>query len=344
MFSFGNPIFLVLLAAIPLLLGLFVLTRRAREKKLKKFGKPVVLQMQMPDASKYTPWIKITLQLLAVALIVVVLARPRAKGKSFDSTVTVQGSEVMIALDISNSMLASSTENTDGISRLKRSKFLVEKLIDRLENDKVGLVGFAGDAYLQMPLTTDFGSAKLFLNSLSPSMISNQGTAIGSAIDLSMTAFSSNPKCQKTIVLITDGENHEDDAVGAASAAKEKGVEIDVVGVGTAKAMAIPMGDGTFLKDGQGQIAMTSFNEPAAMKVAQEGGGVYVQASNSNAVDILDDQIRKAKKSNMQKKVFSPSEEQFPAFAWIILAVLIIDVLITDKKISWLINTNFFGK
>lgn len=344
MFSFGYPALLLLLLAIPVVFGLFLLSRKARERKLKKYGNLAVLGLQMPDVSKYTPWIKISLELSAIAVIVIILARPRAKGEAKESMVNVQGSEVVIALDISNSMLASSTEDPNGISRLKRSRFLVEKLIDNLGNDKVGLVVFAGDAYLQLPLTTDFSSAKLFLNSLSPSMISNQGTAIGSAIELSMSAFSADPQCQKSIVLITDGENHEDDALKAAEAAKEKGVEIDVVGVGTAKPMAIPLGDGTYLKDASGQVAMTSFNEEAAMAIAEVGTGVYVQANNSDAAKILDSQIKKAKKSNMQKKIFSPNDEQFPVFAWMALVLLVIDVMITDKKISWLVNTNFFGK
>lgn len=344
MFSFGYPQLLILLLLLPILFGLYVLTRKARNKKLKQFGQLPVLNLQMPEVSRYTPWIKISLELLLVAVIVVILARPRAKGEASASTVNVQGSEVVVALDISNSMLASSTEDPKGISRLQRSKFLVEKLIDKFENDKVGIVVFAGDAYLQLPVTDDFSSAKLFLNSLSPSLISNQGTAIGAAIDLSMTAFSENPQCQKSIVLITDGENHEDDAVRAAKTAKEKGVEIDVVSVGTSKPMAMPLGDGTFLTDENGQAAMTACNEEMAMDIAKIGTGVYVSANNSDAVDILADQIAKAKKANMQKKIFTPNDEQFPVFAWIALALLIIDLLVSDKKISWLINTNFFGK
>lgn len=344
MFSFGYPILLFLLFAVPVLFGLFLLSRKARTKKLKKFGSLSVLDGLMPEVSKYTPWIKISIQLFLAVVVIVMLARPRAKGLSTMNNVNVQGSEVVIALDISNSMLASSTDKPDGISRLQRAKFLVEKLIDRLGNDRVGLVVFAGDAYVQLPMTNDFGSAKLFLNTLSPSAISNQGTAIGAAVDLSMSVFSSDPKCQKTIVLITDGENHEDDALAAVKAAKEKGVEINVVGVGTEKPMAIPLGDGTYLTDEDGQAAMTAFNETAAMEIAKAGTGVYVAANNSDAVDVLDNQIKKAKKTNMQKKIFSPADEQFPVFAWIALILLIADVLISDKKISWLVNTNFFGK
>lgn len=297
----------------------------------------------MPDASRYLPWIKISIELLLIAVVVVILARPRAKGTSSLTSKKVQGSEIVVAMDISNSMLASSTNSEDGISRLQRAKFIVEKLFDRLQNDKVGLVVFAGDAYVQMPITNDFSSAKMFLNSLSTNMVSNQGTAIGAAIETSMGMFSNNPKCQKSIVLITDAENHEDDAIEMAKAAKSKGVDIEVVGVGDSKPMPIPMGNGTYMQY-EGQVVQTAFNEQAAQEIAKVGTGVYVSGNNANAVDILSDQLKKAKKTNMDKKVFSPNDEQFPVFAWMALLLLVVDIMVSEKKISWLTKTNLFGK
>lgn len=343
MFSFGNPKILFLLFLLPVIFGLFMLSRIAREKKLKKFGNLEVLQGQMPDASRYLPWIKISIELLLVVVVVVILARPRAKGTSSLTNKKVQGSEIVVAMDISNSMLASSTNSEDGISRLQRAKFIVEKLFDRLQNDKVGLVVFAGDAYVQMPITNDFSSAKMFLNSLSTNMVSNQGTAIGAAIETSMGMFSNNPKCQKSIVLITDAENHEDDAIEMAKTAKSKGVDIEVVGVGDSKPMPIPMGNGTYMQY-EGQVVQTAFNEQAAQEIAKVGTGVYVSGDNANAVDILSDQLKKAKKTNMDKKVFSPNDEQFPVFAWMALLLLVIDIMVSEKKISWLTKTNLFGK
>lgn len=343
MFSFGNPKILFLLFLLPVVFGLFMLSRIAREKKLKKFGNLEVLQGQMPDASRYLPWIKISIELLLIAVVVVILARPRAKGTSSLTSKKVQGSEIVVAMDISNSMLASSTNSEDGISRLQRAKFIVEKLFDRLQNDKVGLVVFAGDAYVQMPITNDFSSAKMFLNSLSTNMVSNQGTAIGAAIETSMGMFSNNPKCQKSIVLITDAENHEDDAIEMAKAAKSKGVDIEVVGVGDSKPMPIPMGNGTYMQY-EGQVVQTAFNEQAAQEIAKVGTGVYVSGNNANAVDILSDQLKKAKKTNMDKKVFSPNDEQFPVFAWMALLLLVVDIMVSEKKISWLTKTNLFGK
>lgn len=183
----------------------------------------------------------------------------------------------------------------------------------------------------------------MFLNSLSTNMVSNQGTAIGAAIETSMGLFSNNPKCQKSIVLITDAENHEDDAIAAAKAAKDKGIEIDVVGVGSSSPMPIPMGGGTYMSFNN-QLVRTAFNEQSAQEIAKVGTGVYVSGNNTSAVDILDDQLKKAKKTNMDKKVFSPADEQFPVFAWIALILLVTDILVSEKKISWLTKTNFFGK
>ena len=174
-------------------------------------------------------------------------------------------------------------------------------------------------------------------------MIDNQGTAIGAAIETSMSLFSDNPQCQKSIVLITDGENHEDDAEQSVRAAKDAGVIVNVVGVGSAKAMPIPW-EGGYLTTENGQVVTTAFNESAAMNLAKIGDGVYVSANNTAVVDILDDQLKKAKKTNMEKKVFTPANEQFPVVAWMVLALLVVSLFVTDKKISWLMNTNFFSK
>lgn len=343
MFSFGNPKILFLLLLIPAFLCLFILQRRLRIKNLRKFGDLNLLKSQMPMVSDYTPWIRISLMLLAIAVIVVILARPRVRGNSTLNTKKVQGSEVVVAIDISNSMLASSTDSEKGVSRLQRTKFIVEKLFEKIADDKVGLVVFAGDAYVQMPITNDFSSAKLFLNSLSTDLVGNQGTAIGSAIEESTSLFSNDKKCQKSIILITDAENHEDDAIAMAKEAQKFGIEINVVGVGTGTPMPIRLKDGTYMTF-DGQIVKTACDEKAASEIAKIGKGVYVTADNSDAVNILSDQLNKAKKTNMDKKVFSPADEQFPVFSWLALVLLITECMLSNKKISWLTKTNFFGK
>ena len=345
MFSFANPEYLYLLILIPVIFGLFLLSRMIRAKNIKKYGNPALLEAQMPDVSKYKPWIKISIQLVALALIVIILARPRAMGNSKAETINVQGIEVMVALDVSNSMLASSTDDPNGISRLQQAKLLLEKLIDKLGNDKVGLIVFAGDAYTQIPITADFVSAKMFLSNIEPSMVPTQGTAIGAAIKIAANSFTADDKIQKSIILITDGENHEDDAVEAAKDAHDKGIQINVLGVGTPKGAPIPIGGkGNYMKDESGNIVITQPNEQIAQDVANAGKGIYVSGTNRDALNVLDARLKELSKSNISKNVFSPNDEQFPVFAWVALALLICDIFVLDRKISWLKNINFFSK
>jgi hypothetical protein len=345
MFSFANPEYLYLLILIPVIFGLFLLSRMIRAKNIKKYGNPALLEAQMPDVSKYKPWIKISIQLVALALIVIILARPRAMGNSKAETINVQGIEVMVALDVSNSMLASSTDDPNGISRLQQAKLLLEKLIDKLGNDKVGLIVFAGDAYTQIPITADFVSAKMFLSNIEPSMVPTQGTAIGAAIKMAANSFTADDKIQKSIILITDGENHEDDAVEAAKDAHDKGIQINVLGVGTPKGAPIPIGGkGNYMKDESGNIVITQPNEQIAQDVANAGKGIYVSGTNRDALNVLDARLKELSKSNISKNVFSPNDEQFPVFAWVALALLICDIFVLDRKISWLKNINFFSK
>lgn len=345
MFSFANPEYLYLLILIPVIFGLFLLSRMIRTKNIRKYGNPALLEAQMPDVSKYKPWIKISIQLVALALIVIILARPRAMGNSKAETINVQGIEVMVALDVSNSMLASSTDDPNGISRLQQAKLLLEKLIDKLGNDKVGLIVFAGDAYTQIPITADFVSAKMFLSNIEPSMVPTQGTAIGAAIKMAANSFTADDKIQKSIILITDGENHEDDAVEAAKDAHDKGIQINVLGVGTPKGAPIPIGGkGNYMKDESGNIVITQPNEQIAQDVANAGKGIYVSGTNRDALNVLDARLKELSKSNISKNVFSPNDEQFPVFAWVALALLICDIFVLDRKISWLKNINFFSK
>ena len=345
MFSFANPEYLYLLILIPVIFGLFLLSRMIRAKNIKKYGNPALLEAQMPDVSKYKPWIKISIQLVALALIVIILARPRAMGNSKAETINVQGIEVMVALDVSNSMLASSTDDPNGISRLQQAKLLLEKLIDKLGNDKVGLIVFAGDAYTQIPITADFVSAKMFLSNIEPSMVPTQGTAIGAAIKMAANSFTADDKIQKSIILITDGENHEDDAVEAAKDAHDKGIQINVLGVGTPKGAPIPIGGkGNYMKDESGNIVITQPNEQIAQDVANAGKGIYVSGTNREALNVHDARLKELSKSNISKNVFSPNDEQFPVFAWVALALLICDIFVLDRKISWLKNINFFSK
>lgn len=342
MFSFGNPEYLYLLLLLPVIVALFWLARKARNKNLKIFGQHMVTEELMPDVSKYKPWIKLALELVIVALIIVILARPRAGSKT--EVTKVNGIEVMLCIDVSNSMLASSTDNPKGISRMQRTKLLMDRVIDKLRDDKVGLIVFAGNAYTQMPITTDGVSAKMFLNEINTNMVPSQGTAIGAAIKMAMNSFTDNEKTQKAIIIITDGENHEDDAVAMAKAAKEKGIYVNVVGVGTVKGSQIPMENGQLMKDDNGNVVTTRLNEQMAQDIAVAGGGVYVSGNANNAVSVLDEQLKKLATTEMESVVYSHHNEQFPVFAWLALAFVVINLFVDESKNSWLRKYNFFTK
>lgn len=292
MFDFANPYLLYLLWLVPVFAAVYWLARRSRAKRLRKFGRPEVIASLMPDASKYKPAIKITLRLIALAALVFVLARPRAGEKEHDETVA--GIEVMIAFDISNSMLASSTDDPEGTSRLDRARLLLEKLLGRLHNNKVGLVIFAGSAKVQFPMTTDFYTAKMYLSELNPSMMAYQGTSVAEAISMAMNGFSPDENVHKAIILITDSEDHEGDAVEAAKAAAEAGIQVDVVGLGSAKGAPIPMPgrNGGYFTDNEGKMVLTTLNEKLATEIAEAGKGIFVNGASSDALDKLADRLR----------------------------------------------------
>ena len=342
MFSFGNPDYLYLLLILPIILVLYWYARRARIKNLKIFGAKIDANEMMPNVSKYKPWIKLTLELIILALVVVILARPRAGSRT--EITKARGIEAMLCIDVSNSMLASSTNDVNGISRMQRTKLILDRVIDKLREDKVGLIVFAGNAYTQMPITTDGVSAKMFLNEISTNMVPSQGTAIGSAIKLAMNSFTKNEKTQKAIIIITDGENHEDDAVAMAKEAKDKGIQVNVVGVGTVKGSQIPIGNGQLLKDDEGNVVTTRLNEDMAKQIAEAGGGIYVTGNATNAVSILDEQLQKLAKTELETTVYSAHNEQFIVFAWILLLFAVVYLFVDDSKNSWLKKYNFFTK
>ena len=307
---------------------------------MKKFGRISVLFSLMPDVSKYKPSVKFTIQSLAFIVLIFLIARPQFGSKL--EKVKKQGVEIMIALDVSNSMLAKDiTPN-----RLEKAKMMLSKLVDELDNDKVGLIVFAGDAYTQLPITSDYVSAKMFLNTIDPKMVPTQGTAIGRAISTAMNSFSPNTEADKAIIVITDGENHEDDAVGIAREAAKKGIKVDVIGIGSQQGVPIPKGnnDNDFIKDNEGNVVITKLNEAMGQEIAKAGEGIYVRADNtSSATRALSEEVKKMKKADIESKVYSEYDEQFQGLAWIALILLLVDVFILDRKNSWLKKVNFFS-
>ena len=342
MFNFAHPYALYLLLLIPLFYGLFFLARLSRKKKLSRYGRLEVIRHLMPDVSPYKPYIKIGLELIAVAALVIAVARPRA-GATVDKEEATRGIEVMIAFDVSRSMLASSNDDPSGISRIDRAKHILDKLVGNLNNDKVGLVVFAGDAYTQLPLTTDFVSARMYLNSLSTDMIKAQGTSLGYAISLCMNSFTQDEETGKAIVLITDAEDHEGNAVETAREASNRGIQVDVIGVGSTKGNPIPLDrKGNYLKDNEGNVVTTALNADAAMEIAKAGNGIYINGASSSAISEITDKLDQLEKGELQRVVYKPSAEQFPLFGWIALIFLLADSFIAISQNKWLNKFNFF--
>ncbi len=342
MFSFANPGYLYLLLLLPVVVALHFAARMARKRNLARFGRMEVIGDLMPEVSPYKTWIKLGLELLLLAVVIVILARPRAGASK--TTTRVHGIEVMVAVDVSNSMNASSTGSAQDISRLQRSKLILQKLIDRMQGDKMGLIVFAGNAYMQMPLTGDASSAKLFLNGINTSMAPTQGTAIGAAIDMAAQSFSQSKKTQKAIIVITDGENFEDDATGAARKAQDKGIQVDVMGVGSTQGAPIPTGNGSFMTDDAGEVVTTALNEKMAQDIARAGKGVYVDGNASDAVETLYDTLDKLSKSDLATLTYTQHDEQFPVFAWIAVLLVVALIVLLERKNPWLERYNFFTK
>lgn len=344
MVNFANPKLLYLLALVVIFALLYWRMRFLRRRRIARFGNPSVLESLMPDVSKYLPTVKIIVALAALVSMIVMLARPRTKGKVVEEDMS--GIEVMIAVDVSNSMLASSTDNPRGISRLQRAKHVLNSLIGKLDNDRVGLIVFAGDAFTQLPLTPDFVSAKLYLNEISTGMVENQGTDIGSAIQVAMNSFSGTKDVERAIVVITDAEDQIGDAVSVAKAAGDEGIEVDVIGLGSGKGAQIPL-DRTYtnwLKDESGQVVTTYLNESLASEIATAGGGVYINGASPTALNELAERLDEIKKTNFGRINYTANDEQFPVFAWIALLLVIIDCIFSNRKIGFLRKYNFFSR
>lgn len=339
MFRFEEITYLYLLLLLPFLAAFFLYSNFRRKKAIRRFGDPQLMAQLMPDVSKYRPDVKFWLVFAAIGLFAVLIARPQFGSKM--ETVKRKGVEVMIALDISNSMLAQDIQP----SRLEKAKRLVAKLVDGMENDKVGMIVFAGDAFTQLPITSDYISAKMFLESINPSLISKQGTAIGAAIDLATRSFTPQEGVGRAVVVITDGENHEGGAVEAAKAAAEKGIQVNVLGVGVPDGSPIPIeGTNDFRRDGEGNVIITRLNEAMCQEIAKEGNGIYVRVDNSNSAQkAIDQEINKMAKADVESKVYTEFNEQFQAIAWVILLLLLIEMLILDRKNPLFKNIHLFS-
>ncbi len=340
MFRFEDPIYLWLLVLIPILALVRFISYRNQRKRLRKFGDPSLLKELMPDVSRFRPSVKFWLLLGALALMIVMLARPQM-GTKINHEKRV-GIETIIAMDISNSMRAEDIIP----SRLDRSKMMIENLVDHFSNDKIGLIVFAGDAFVQLPITSDYVSAKMFLSSIDPSMIATQGTDIARAIEMATHSFTQEEGIGKAIIIITDGEDHEGGALQAAEAAKDAGMRVYVLGVGSVNGAPIPVpGTGGYMTDRSGNTVMSALNEDMCKQVAQAGGGAYIHVENNSAAQQqLDSELDKLAKKETTTTIYSEFDEQFQAVGVLVLLMLIIEICVLDRRNPLLKNLSLFKR
>ena len=321
---FANPEYLYLLLVLPVVLLLFIYSNYKRRKRIKRYGDPQLLKAFIPVWASLSSKISFWLSFTALTLVVFILARPQFG--THKENVTTRGVEVVVALDISNSMLA------DDIypNRLEKAKRLISRIINKSDKNKVALIVFAGDAFVQLPITDDYISAKMFLESITPALIDRQGTDVAAAIDLAAKSFTPNEKVGKAIILITDGENHEGGAEEAAARASEKGINVFVLGIGTEKGGRIPVnGRNEYMRDGDGYIVVTKLNEEMANNIAKAGKGTYVRVDNTNnAQTIIENELEKLQKDDITTEVYSKYKEQFGVLAILLFIVLVADVVI----------------
>lgn len=341
MFRFANIEMLWWLITTPVFVIAYIIYTKHKRRQLMEFGDHELVAQLMPDASKGRPIWKFSLLLLAWVLLIVAGARPQYGQQ--EKTIKRQGIEVMVALDISNSMLAEDVAP----NRLDRAKQILSKIIDNMVDDKIGLIVFAGEAFTQLPITCDYVSAKMFLNTITPNLISTQGTAIGAALQTAVTSFgATESEAGRAIILITDGENHEDDAIAAAKQAQELGIQVFVLGIGRPEGSPIPKpGSNDYFKDRSGQVVVSRLNEEMCQQIAAAGKGIYVRCDNTNtAMRALQQELDRMATAELESTVYADYNEQYQSFVLIALLLIVIEFFILSRKNHRLTRMDLFGE
>jgi Ca-activated chloride channel family protein len=330
------------LALIPVCFLLFLITRIWKKKKVRHFGEAVLMRELLSDVSKSRFNWRFTFFLLALCSLIITVLNPQSGSKL--ELAKRKGAQIIIALDVSNSMKAEDLYP----NRLERAKQAISQLIDNLKGDEIGLVVFAGKAYVQLPLTTDYAAAKLFLDNIDTDIVPTQGTSLGSAIDLGVESFSGDEKKNKALIIITDGEDHEGGVEGAAAEASKKGIVIHTIGMGSADGVPIPSYQGKirtgYKKDKEGSAIITKLNESVLKDIAASGHGLYIHASNSDiGLNSLLDEINKLDKTDFESKIYTNYDDYFPLFAGTTLILLIIEGLFSERKSKWYERIKYMG-
>ena len=328
MINFAQAQFLILLLLVPLFFIAYAVMRHLRRRRLEKLGDKRLVEELMPSVSASKGWVRVTLFALAFFFFTIGLSRPQIGAKLKERK--TKGVEIMIALDVSNSMMAEDYSP----NRLERAKLAISSLVDKLRDDRIGLVVFAGTSFVQLPVTTDYASAKMFLNSINTESVPIQGTALGEAITTCIRSFSTQSERSRAIIVITDGENHEDDPVAAAKQAADMGIKVFAIGVGSAEGKPIPY-KGELLKDKDGNIVVSRLDEKVLRDIASAGNGAYVRAGMSEfGLNPIVDDIKRMDEEMFNSVIFEEFDEQYMYFFAIALALLAIEMLIGERKAS----------
>ena len=326
MIYLAQPLYLLLILLIPLMYIAYWLMRRWRKRRIARFGDPDLVSSLAPLVPRRKGWLKLTLISLALLFFAIGMARPQLGAILKEKQ--VRGAEIMVVLDVSNSMLAEDYSP----NRLERAKLAISKLVDELQGDRIGLIIFAGESFVQLPVTSDYVSAKIFLSSITTESVPVQGTAMGEAIRTAIRSFTSESENSRAIILITDGENHEDDPVAAARDAVDMGARVFCIGVGSPEGKPIPV-DGELLKDKDGNIVVTRLDEATLKEVASAGKGLYVRAGNTEfGLNPVIDEIRSLDEKDFQSVVFEEYDEQYMYFFAIALIFMLIEFMISDTR------------
>jgi Ca-activated chloride channel homolog len=343
MFRFENPYYLYALLLIPVMFILYLLMLNWKKRKLNEFGDLPVIMKLLPDISSFKTKSKIFLQLLAFSSLIIGIANPQLGSKLQE--VKREGVDVILALDVSNSMLAEDLSP----NRLERAKRGIAQFVDQLKGDRLGLIVFAGEAYVQLPITTDYAAAKMFLTTINTDIVPTQGTAIGSAIDLSVKSFGerNDERKSRVIIILSDGEDHQDDPIQAAKSASEEGIIIHTIGLGSPQGSPIPVYKNNkpagYKTDKEGNTVVTRLDEETLQQIASVGKGLYVRASNAEmGLKLITTEINKMEKQEIEMQMYSDFEDQFQYFIAFALLLLTLDFFTGERKNRWFKGVNIF--
>jgi Ca-activated chloride channel family protein len=343
MYQIEEPSYFIYLIVIPIIFAVFLLVSFWKGRTQKQFANAMLMQKLSPDRSSFKSYLKMILFLIGGAFLIVSLTNPKMGTKL--ETVKRQGVDIVFALDVSKSMLAEDIAP----NRLEKAKQIISKIVDKLGSDRIGIIIYAGNAYPLLPITTDHGAAKMFLQSASPNLVSSQGTAINDAINMARTYYNNDEQTNRFLFIISDGEDHQEDASSSIEEATKEGIKTYAVGVGTEKGGPIPMKENGVLqgykKDNKGETVITRLNEGVLKEIADKGNGKYIMGNRTQeTVDYVEDLLVKAEKSEFETKQFSDYKDQFQWFVGFALLFLVMDTLMLEKKTKWVQKLNLFNK